>query len=107
MNRWNIPQDLEAIVIARDQTCVYCRCDFTGAEGPRGQRRSWEHIINDASIVTEQNIALCCVSCNASKGAKTLRDWLESRFCSRRGITPTNLAEVAKAALQRQGGQLH
>jgi hypothetical protein len=60
---------------------------------------SWEHIINDASIVTRENIALCCVSCNASKGTKKLYDWLQSSYCKKRGITKDTVAEVVKKAL--------
>jgi hypothetical protein len=33
---------------------------------------TWEHIINDACIVTRKNIARCCVSCNSSIGTKKL-----------------------------------
>ena len=69
MNRWNIPAELEAEVRQRDVECIYCRVSFRQAVERRGQRPSWEHIVNDASIVTAANIALCCISCNASKGA--------------------------------------
>lgn len=44
-------------------------------------------MINDENIVSQQNIALCGISCNASKGAKPLSGWLQSKFCRRRGIT--------------------
>ena len=37
---------------------------------------SWEHLINDACIITRENIARCCVGCNASKGTKNLVEWL-------------------------------
>ncbi len=106
MNRWNIPPELEALVVARDRDCIYCRRSFAGPEGPRGQRPSWEHIVNDARTVTSENIALCCISCNASKGAKPLDQWLNSRFCARRGITIEDLAAVAKNALQPHGARM-
>ena len=102
MNRWNIPPELEALVSARDQTCIYCQRLFAGNEGPRGQRRSWEHIINDESLVNQQNIALCCISCNASKGAKLLSRWLQSKFCLQREITSDSISEIAKAALRAE-----
>lgn len=41
-------------------------------DGSRKTVATWEHIINDASIVTRENIALCCVACNSSKGTKRL-----------------------------------
>ena len=102
MNRWNIPLALEVLVSARDQKCIYCQRPFIGQEGPRGQRKSWEHIINDENLVNQQNIALCCISCNASKGAKLLSVWLQSKYCLRRGITSESISEVARAALRAE-----
>ena len=73
-------------------------------KAPEGVSRktvaTWEHIINDASIVTRENIALCCVSCNSSKGAKKLKDWLQSNYCKSRGINENTVAEIVKVALK-------
>jgi hypothetical protein len=102
MNRWNIPPELEALVSARDLNCIYCRRPFVGTEGPRGKRKSWEHIINDEDLVSQENIALCCISCNASKGAKPLSAWLLSKFCLRHDISSRSIAEVARAALRAE-----
>lgn len=97
MNRWNIPAALEAEVMARDLQCIYCGSSFSG-EGRR-HRPSWEHIVNDSRIVTRENIALCCIGCNASKGAKPLALWLETTYCKARGIDADTVAPVARAAL--------
>lgn len=99
MNRWKIPEWLEREVIARDRCCIYCRVTFEPIEKSRGFRPTWEHIVNDAKIVTRRNIARCCASCNASKGAKDLADWLGSAYCQRRGITSCSIAVVAREAL--------
>ena len=99
MNRWNIPEWLEHEVVARDQCCVYCGVDFNVQASKRGHRQSWEHIINDARIVTRENIALCCIGCNASKGARQLAAWLTSKYCLSRGITAESVASVVRAAL--------
>lgn len=99
MNRWNIPPWLEQEVLARDARCVYCGTEFAGPAGPRGQQASWEHIVNDARIVTRANIARCCVSCNASKGALDLAVWLDSAYCQRQGIRPDRVAPVVREAL--------
>jgi len=103
-NRWNIPDWLEREVVERDKDCVYCRAPFSAAE--RKTKPSWEHIINDASIITRENIALCCVGCNASKGAKLLSDWLKSKYCRDRGITHDTVAGVIQAALTSTQGSL-
>jgi hypothetical protein len=99
MNIWNIPDWLEAEIIARDQCCVYCGVRFTSPRKNRKAMATWEHIVNDARIVTRENIARCCASCNASKGAKQLVVWLDSEFCQRRGITKDSVSEVVKQAL--------
>jgi hypothetical protein len=71
MNRWNIPTWLEREIKERDRSCVYCGVSFNEGSSLHG-RASWEHIVNDARIVTRENVALCCIGCNASKGAKPL-----------------------------------
>jgi hypothetical protein len=98
MNRWNIPVWLEREVLERDRSCVYCGVSFASATARR-ERPSWEHIINDASIITRENIALCCIGCNSSKGTQELTVWLQSRYCLSRGITSHSVAPVVQAAL--------
>lgn len=100
MNRWNIPAWLEREVLERDHSCVYCGTLFVTADARR-DRPSWEHIVNDARIVTRENIALCCIACNASKGTKALTAWLQSRYCLARGITEHSVAPVVQAALAK------
>lgn len=99
MNRWNIPDWLEKEVIRRDSSCVYCRTPFAPLEGPYRSRPSWEHIVNDLAVVTRENIVLCCVGCNASKGARDLGVWLTSPYCQSRGIGPATVATVVRDAL--------
>lgn len=90
--RWKIPRDLASIVIARDLNCVYCRQPFGIAPSPRKTWASWEHIVNDVAIVNEANIVLCCISCNSSKGTKSLGEWLDSKYCKKHEITMHTLA---------------
>ena len=102
MNRWGIPRWLEVEVRERDLTCIYCGIlmrDSPTADGSRRAVGTWEHIINDASIVTPENIARCCASCNASKGTRLLATWLESNYCKRRGINRNTVAHVVREAL--------
>lgn len=101
MNRWKIPPALEQEVVLRDSGCVYCGVLFGNAASPRRERQSWEHIVNDESIISRENIALCCIGCNASKGAKRLEVWLQSAYCERNGISPATVAAVVRAELAR------
>ena len=102
MNKWGIPVSLEQEVRKRDKACVYCRVVLRKSSSVNGSRKSvatWEHIINDARIVTRKNIALCCASCNSSKGAKKLSLWIKSDYCKRNGIKTATVANIVKHAL--------
>src|SRR5688572_4132292 len=107
MNRWNIPDSLEHEVITRDRCCVYCGVEFAAQAASRRDRPSWEHIINDARIITRENIARCCVGCNASKGTKSLAEWLQSKYCTTRGITGDSVAFVVRSLLLSRGAALN
>jgi len=99
-NKWNIPDWLENEVRARDKRCVYCGVEFSLENGSSRSTASWEHIINDAKIVTRDNIALCCRGCNASKGQKQVSVWLQSKYCKDRGITAESVAPIVRQAIQ-------
>jgi 5-methylcytosine-specific restriction endonuclease McrA len=103
MNRWNIPERLESEVKTRDKACIYCgvqMLDQMPAQGPRKSVATWEHIINDARIITSDNIARCCVACNSSKGAKLLADWMQSTYCKKYGISKETVSGVVRKALE-------
>ena len=98
MNRWNIPDSLEIELRKRDTDCVYCRRTFDPLS-PK-TRATWEHIINDLLIVTRENIARCCASCNSSKGEKPLSVWMASAYyCKTNGVTKDLVAEVVRRHL--------
>ena len=101
-NKWGIPIEVENLVLSRDKACVYCGVTFTKNDNSRKTKQSWEHIVNDIRINGADNIALCCMSCNASKGAKLLEIWLESKYCKDKGITKNNVALVVKEALENK-----
>jgi hypothetical protein len=102
MNSWGIPSWLEAEVCERDKNCAYCGVVMLDRKMPGGSRRTvgtWEHIINDARIVTRENIVRCCSSCNSSKGAKLLMVWLQSSYCESKGISSQSVSAVVKQAI--------
>ena len=101
-NSWGIPKDIEDLVLDRDKRCVYCGCEF-GAE--RAKKKSWEHIINDINIITLENIVLCCVGCNSSKGSKDLCSWFYSDNARKRGITFETISDVVREALKNPVGR--
>jgi len=98
-NNWNIPAWLESEVRERDKVCVYCGIKFTSVKISKKSAASWEHIINDAKIITRENIALCCCGCNASKSQKPVSLWLQSKYCSEHGITADTVAPIIREAI--------
>jgi hypothetical protein len=106
MNNSGIPDWLEREVKERDKTCVYCGIQMIEQMPSGGSRKAvatWEHIINDASIVSRENIVRCCSACNSSKGTKKLSEWIQSSYCKKHGINKDTVAEVVKEALKREG----
>ena len=100
-NRWGIPKEVEEFVKKRDANCIYCGIDFAVNKASNKLSSSWEHIINDVRLNSSDNIALCCRSCNASKGTKKLEDWLQSNYCSNKSINRNNVALVARKYLEK------
>lgn len=98
-NRWGIPHETEELVKKRDLKCIYCGIEFNDLDNIRKTKPSWEHIINDITLNGRENIALCCISCNASKGTKKLEDWLKSKYCIKKGISSETVAPVVKRYL--------
>ena len=99
-NRWGITKHVEDSVKKRDTHCVYCGVEIKKNPESRKQKQSWEHIVNDIRINSIDNISLCCMSCNASKGAKLLEVWLQTEYCKRNGITEDSVAKVVKDAIK-------
>jgi hypothetical protein len=103
MNPWNIPEKLEKEIINRDTKCVYCgkhMIDKVRRGESRKNATTWEHIINDETIITADNIARCCSACNSSKGTKKLSDWIKSDYCKKNGINIKTVAPVIRKALK-------
>lgn len=101
MNKWGIPERLEEKVRKRDRFCVYCHVrleEYPRAKGTPGDKATFEHMDNNGPP-SEKNIAMCCASCNASKGTKKLSDWLESPYCKEKKISRETVADVVKKSL--------
>ena len=100
-NRWGIAKEIEELVKKRDVNCVYCGISFTESLSSHKTKPTWEHIINDIKINGPENIAVCCRSCNSSKGTKLINDWLNSKYCITKGITIHSVSSVVKKNLGR------
>ena len=102
-NNWKIPSSLEAEIRKRDKVCSYCGRAFVPYKVSTKEAASWEHIVNDISLITRENIVLCCCSCNSSKGNKPLKSWLGSEYASARGISVHTLSPIVLEHLKSKG----
>src|SRR5690242_17136034 len=104
MNRWKIPNWLEAKVRRRDKLCVYCRNvmrNYPHARGVPRDKATWEHIDN-VGPPSAANIVRCCGACNTSKGTKSLSKWFESKYCEKNNINEKTVSAVVRNWLKHR-----
>lgn len=64
--------------------------------GTPADKATIEHLSNDGPFNEKSNIAICCGSCNASRGVKELFDWFKTAYCVERNINEETVAEPVK-----------
>jgi 5-methylcytosine-specific restriction endonuclease McrA len=108
-NQFGTPDDIERKLRERDELCVYCGRKMKVypllREGIR-DRATIEHFNWDGPCywkdgLKEEDLAICCNSCNSSRGVKTLPDWFKSAYCTSRDINETTVAEPVKRYLAK------
>lgn len=102
-NQFGIPIDIEKRIRSRDKVCVYCRKSMTKPSGGgfRGKWATIEHFNFDGPFywkedLKESDLAICCGSCNSSRGIKKLPEWFESNYCVRNNINKHSVAGPVK-----------
>lgn len=98
-NKYGIPDKVENKIRKRDMPfCVYCRKRMTIPKRG-GSRSNWatiEHLDErgpgywdeswNGIRLSENNLAICCFGCNASRGQHNLYEWFRSSYCVDRKI---------------------
>src|SRR5262245_47894113 len=102
-NKFGIPDQVERRLRARDTRCVYCGKPFS--TDSRGTTASIEHLDERPPFhwkdgLREEAFAICCVSCNSSRGTKTLEDWFQTASCRALRINADTVAEPVKIYLR-------
>jgi len=98
-NKYGIPEKDEKEIRARDKACVYCRKamkEYSSAQGTPGDKATIEHLNNDGPFNEKSTLAICCGSCNASRGNKELANWFKMPYCKERNINEETVAEPVK-----------
>lgn len=93
----------------RDKFCVYChkkllypwnsknRMDSATIEH-LNYKQDWDSVrsYKREGKPVATIIAMCCGSCNSSRGSKSLRDWFGSDYCKDKGISYGTVSAVVK-----------
>lgn len=103
-NNFGIPAAVENRIRTRDTRCVYCHKEFSTLS-----RKDWptiEHLSEHPPFywrlgLKEEGLAICCTSCNSSRGAKSLAAWFRSAYCRDRQppIGPQSVAPPVRRYL--------
>ena len=107
-NNFGIPADVLHRMAARDISCVYCAKEFSADS--RRDMQTIEHLnekppFNWHEGLKEEGLAICCGSCNSSRGKQSLLDWFRTPYCTDRPIPigADSVAEAVKRYLRSSG----
>ena len=94
-NSYGLPEDDLEKIRNRDKVCVYCH-----------KKLSRQYAIKDWPTIEHLNylppwnnpetVAICCWSCNSSRGNKPILKWFDSRYCVDKDINIKTVADVVK-----------
>lgn len=100
-NNYKIPAEVEQRIRDTDKRCVYCGklMKKFSVMGDRSDMASIEHFREEGPFywdkgLKEEDIGICCISCNSSRGRKSLSAWFKGSYCTNRNI-PINEKTVA------------
>jgi hypothetical protein len=104
-NKYGIPELALQKIKKRDTICVYCRKVMTNAavNNWNGDRATIEHLNHLPPWDNPNTVAICCWSCNASRGKKTLPEWFKTKYCLDRNISEKTVAQPVRDYLVNMG----
>ena len=102
-NIYGISEDRLMQIRKRDKTCVYCYKKMTEhtARVFRGDWWTIEHLNHFPPWDNPNEIAICCWSCNASRGRLTLAKWFRSSYCIEKRIKFDTVAKPIRDHIQK------
>lgn len=118
-NKYGIPEEDLDRIRKRDINCVYCHKQMIspGAVGRRGDWATIEHLNHrqdwnsvESYIVAgkpvPEIVAICCGTCNSSRGSKKLSDWFKTSYCVQRKIDILTVTEPVRKYIQEVENRL-
>ena len=97
-NKYGIPEKELDKSRARDKTCVYCHKKMVDPK-LGGTRKDWatiEHLNYLPPWNNSITVAICCGSCNSSRGKKKIADWFKKSYCLEKNINSKTFTKLVK-----------
>ena len=101
-NRYGLPEEEVDRIRSRDIRCVYCHKEMY-KPSQYIKRQDWatiEHLNHLPPWDNPKTIAICCFSCNASRGDRTIPDWFEMEYCKSKDINFNTVAQPVRDYLE-------
>jgi hypothetical protein len=97
-NKYGLSEKELDTIRKRDVTCVYCHKKMTDPKsgGPRSDWSTIEHLNPISPWDDPITVSICCFSCNASRGQKTLLEWFKNPYCLEKNINEQTVTEPVR-----------
>ena len=101
-NKYGLPEYKLGLIAKRDISCVYCDKKML----PRGNKNrknamTVEHLDDEPPWNNIDTIAMCCGSCNSSRGKKKITEWFNTDYCKSRDINYCSVAQVVRGYIDK------
>ncbi len=102
-NNFGLPEERLEKIRARDVDCVYCHKKMVAPSdgGFRGDWATIEHLNHLPPWNNPSTVAICCGSCNSSRGNKTLLEWFNMPYCLNKNINIETVAVPVKEYIEK------
>ncbi|MFH1938312.1 MAG: HNH endonuclease [Patescibacteria group bacterium] len=97
-NKYGISENELRKIRVRDKVCVYCHKKMI-EPSDNNCRKDWatiEHLNHLPPWDNSSTVAICCGSCNSSRGNEKLLDWFEILYCIEKNINYNTVAQPVK-----------
>ena len=105
-NKYGISEEELKTIRVRDTECVYCGKKMSNPSSG-GSRCDWatiEHLNYLPPWNDSKTVAICCWSCNSSRGNKKLLDWFKTPYCIERNINEKTVAKPVQEYIKKMRG---
>ena len=107
-NSYWIPIKIELKIRLRDKKCVYCNkiMLLKYKHSDHCNSPTIEHLSENPPFywkewLKEENVTICCGSCNSSRWVKKINEWFNTKYCINNNINENTVSTVVKSYLYK------